>query len=73
MAALTQPNDFALAILCRYLGVHERTYLSLVKLRIFKNISKETDVAEMVSNYRSIDKNSADRALRFHLIRAKMP
>ena len=67
---LHKVNDFGIALVCRSLDIGDRTYLGLSRLRCERLRLPAADAARMAGEYQLIDKPSADRALRFHKVRA---
>lgn len=71
-AAVTQPNDFVVGIPCRSIDVSERTFAHLAAARHAGWAPEAVTPAESFVNHRFIDMAAAERALRFHKIRARM-
>jgi hypothetical protein len=69
---LHKVNDFGIALVCRSVDVGERTYFALSRLRCERLRLPSTEAQRMSEEYRVIDKMSADRALRFHKVRASV-
>lgn len=69
---LHKVNDFGIALVCRSVDVGERTYLGLSRLRCERLRLAPTEAIRMADEYRMIDRMSADRALRFHKVRASV-
>lgn len=69
---LHKVNDFGIALVCRSVDVGERTYLALSRLRCERLRLPPAEAQRMAEEYRIIDKMSADRALRFHKVRASV-
>lgn len=66
---LRHTNDFGLAVVCRSLGVGDKAYLKLSQMRA-NHLGRPLDDAQRwAGNYTELDRESADRALRFHRVR----
>lgn len=69
---LHKVNDFGIALVCRSLSVGEATYMRLSRLRCERLGLPAAEVERMAREYKQIDRGSADRALRFHKVRASV-
>lgn len=65
-------NDFGLAVVCRSLGVGDKAYARLSQMRADQQHLAPADAEGWARNYAEIDKESADRALRFHRVRVSV-
>ncbi len=66
---LNHDNDFGLAVICRSLGIGDKAYLDLSRLRA-DHLGQSPAMADAwAGNYAEIDRPSADRALYFHRMR----
>ena len=69
---LHKVNDFGIALVCRSLAVGDATYLRLSRLRCERLQLPPAEAERMAREYKVIDRASADRALRFHKVRASV-
>lgn len=69
---LHKVNDFGVAIVCRSVGVGLNTYLKLSRLRCERLHLPVAEAERMTLEYRNIDREMAERALRFHRVRANV-
>lgn len=65
-------NDFGIALVCRSVSVGERTYHALSMLRCERLHLPVPEAERMTREYMMIDRASAERALRFHKVRASV-
>ncbi len=69
---LHKVNDFGIALVCRSVDMGDRTYRSLSRLRCERLRLPPAEADRMAREYGMIDKASAERALRFHKVRASV-
>jgi uncharacterized protein (DUF2336 family) len=69
---LHKVNDFGTALICRSVGLGLNTYLKLSRLRCERLHLPATEAERMAIEYRGIDRETAERALRFHRIRSNV-
>lgn len=69
---LNHTNDFGLAVVCRSLGVGDKAYARLSQMRAEHLHLAPVQAEGWARNYAEIDKDSADRALRFHRVRVSV-
>ncbi len=69
---MNQVNDFGLAVVCRSLGVGDKAYSKLSLMRAEHLHLAPADAEGWGRNYAELDKESADRALRFHRVRVSV-
>ncbi|MDK9695764.1 MAG: DUF2336 domain-containing protein [Siculibacillus sp.] len=67
---LHEVNDFGTALVRRSAGVGQSTYLKLSRLRCERLHLPHAEAEKMATEYRTVDRVTAERALRFHRIRA---
>lgn len=69
---INHTNDFGLAVVCRSLGVGDRAYAKLSQMRGEHLHVSPAEAEGWARNYAEVDKDSADRALRFHRVRVSV-
>ncbi|MCW1843372.1 DUF2336 domain-containing protein [Prosthecomicrobium hirschii] len=67
---LHKVNAMGIAVICRSLDMSDTVYQRLSALRCERLRLNKAQVMPMVTEYRQLDKQTADRALRFHKVRS---